>query len=134
MFLPILSFTSPGPKYGQLQKGSVSPANPCTSEARQVGHHLPLTPCSGKELVGFSLCQSPWPACANSRQGLLLTESACVEGNLSHATLADLPFPPTMFSATNPSLNPSLTRSSPVSYRSISIGNSKSHAMVDNKS
>ena len=129
VFLPILSFTSPGPKYGTLQKGSPSPANPSSSQARQAGHHLPLPPCFRKELVCFSLCQSPWPAYADSRKGLLLANSQPMQREISHTQHQQL-HPFHLRCLLQPILHtaPPCPHSGQVSYTSICIRNTKSHA------
>ena len=128
VFLPILSFTSPGPKYGTLQKGSPSPANPSSSQARQAGHHLPLPPCFRKELVCFSLCQSPWPAYADSRKGLLLANSQPMQREISHTQHQQL-HPFHLRCLLQPILHtaPPCPYSGQVSYTSICIRNTKSH-------
>ena len=108
-------------------EGSLSLTNPSSSQARHAGHHLPLPPFSGKELVGFSLCQSPWLACADSRQGLLLTDSQPMHSEIGHTQHQQLhlPFPPMVLPATHPSHSPSLPRLSQVSNTSICIRNTK---------
>ena len=133
-FLPTLSFISLGPKYGALQKGSLSPVNPSSSQVRQAGHHLALPPRSGKELVGFSLCQSPWPACADSRKGLLLADSQPMQREIGHTQHQQLqPFYLQCFMQPINHTAPPCPHSGQVSYTSVCIRNTKSHAKVDNK-